>query len=128
MTITVPWAILEHDNHRLMPVRLRGGKVRNITAPKYRAAKTSVALLFLAVWRGAPLVGPVQVHGRAFFPDRRKRDAGNYRKLLTDALSGIAYDDDEQITREIWDKAGLDRTAPRIELTITSRSPLSETP
>lgn len=119
-TITLPWAVLEHDNHRLMPIKLKGGKVRNITAPKYRAAKESATLLFLASWKGDMLSGPVEVCGKAFFPDARKRDAGNYRKLLTDALTGIAYFDDQQVHREVWERGPIDRANPRLELTIRS--------
>ena len=128
LTLVLPWAVLEHDNHRLMPIRLRGGKVRNITAPKYRAAKEHASLLLTALWRGAALAGPVEVHGVAFFPDLRKRDAANYRKLITDALTGIAYADDSQVHREIWERGPIDRTNPRIELTVCPLTLTSDAP
>jgi Holliday junction resolvase RusA-like endonuclease len=101
-----------------MPVVLRGGKVRNITAPRYRAAKEAVSTLLMALWHGPALVGPVEVRGVAYFPDLRKRDAGNYRKLITDALTGIAYGDDSQVHREVWERGPLDRDNPRIEISV----------
>lgn len=116
--LTLPWAVLEHDNHRLMPVTVKG-KVRQITAPKYRAAKEAVRNLALAACRGPLLAVPCQVSGVAYFPDARKRDAGNYRKLITDALTGVAYVDDALLHREVWERGPIDRANPRIELTIT---------
>lgn len=34
-------------------------------------------------------------------------------------MSGIIYDDDAQLEDERWLKAGLDKTNPRIEITIS---------
>ena len=57
-------------------------------------------------------------------PDRRKRDAGNYRKLLTDALSGIAYDDDSQLVREVWLLGGVvHKDLARVELLVEAAGP-----
>jgi Holliday junction resolvase RusA-like endonuclease len=105
--LTLPWACLLHDNHRLMPVR-----GRLITSPQYRKAKEA------AQWKGDPLAGDVKLHAKLYFPDRRKRDVGNYRKLVTDALKGIAYSDDSQIVSETWDRAGYDKSAPRAEIVV----------
>lgn len=115
LVLVIPWAFLAHDNHRLMP--RRGGGM--MTAPGYRAAKTLCESLLASSWKGPLLVGPVEVRGVAYFPDRRKRDCGNYRKLITDALSGIAYADDQQIHREVWERGPIDRLNPRMELTVT---------
>lgn len=114
--LTLPWAVLAHDNHRL--VRRRQGKGL-CASPDYRAKKAFASTLLAALWRGAPIASPVEVVGRVFFPDNRKRDAGNYRKMVTDALTGIAYVDDSLVHREVWERAGIDRSNPRIELTIT---------
>jgi Holliday junction resolvase RusA-like endonuclease len=115
-SLTLPWSCLAHDNHRLTP-RFHGKGL--ITAPKYREAKANAITLLAALWKGGPLIGPVEVRGVAYFPDKRKRDAGNYRKLITDALSGIAYADDQQIHREVWERGPIDRENPRMELTVT---------
>lgn len=113
--LTLPWAVVRHDNHRLIPSRNRRGL---IASPEYREGKQAARLLLGAQWRSKPLNGAVQVFGRVWMPDRRKRDAGNYRKCLTDAMSGICYDDDAQIWRETWERAGIDRENPRIEITV----------
>lgn len=118
--LVLPWAVLAHDNHRF--IARRGGKGL-IAAPGYRKAKAHTETIVLAAWRGEPHRVPVEVVGRAFFPDARKRDVGNYRKLITDALTGIAYTDDSLVHREVWERAGIDRTNPRIELTITPLPP-----
>jgi Holliday junction resolvase RusA-like endonuclease len=115
-TLTLPWSVLAHDNHRFIP--RRGGKGL-IAAPGYRKAKADAVLLLSALWRGAPLGCPVELTARAYVPDARKRDVGNYRKLITDALTGIAYTDDSLVHREVWERAGIDRTNPRIEVTVT---------
>lgn len=114
-SLTLPWAVLAHDNHRFVP--RRGGKGL-VAAPGYRMAKAHAATLIAALWRGSPLEAPVELVARAYVPDARKRDVGNYRKLITDALTGIAYVDDSLVHREVWERAGIDRTNPRIELTI----------
>lgn len=116
--LCVPWAVVEHDNHRLMPSR-RGTSVRLVTSPSYRRKKQAAERTLMVQWKGrAKLMGPIVLHARCYFPDARKRDAGNYRKLVTDALSGIAYTDDAQLHRETWERAGVDHANPRIELTI----------
>lgn len=117
MRLELAWPFILHDNHRLMPI-LRGRRAVLITAPDYRAAKAQAELRFRAQWRVPMLEGDVALVARVWFPDRRKRDAGNYRKLLTDALTGIAYSDDSQLVRETWERAGIDRESPRVELEI----------
>jgi Holliday junction resolvase RusA-like endonuclease len=111
--MVLPWSAVAHDNHRLMPAR-----GRLIASGKYRATKRTAELLLTAQWKAAPLTGAVEVRAVAYFPDRRKRDAGNYRKLITDALTGIAYADDAQVWREVWERGGVDKANPRIELTV----------
>lgn len=125
-TLVIPWKYVQHDNHRLMPARPRQGQytARLITAPEYRMAKAAAELLIKHQWKHAErLNGAIALTARCFFPDKRKRDAGNYRKLLTDAMSGICYSDDGQLEDERWIKAGIDKERPRIEITV---SPISE--
>lgn len=118
--IVIPWHFVMHDNHRLMPARPRVGQytARLITAPGYRQAKAGAEYTIKAQWKGQRLCGVLEIIGRCFFPDNRKRDAGNYRKLLTDAMSGICYDDDAQLYREVWERVGIDKANPRVEITI----------
>lgn len=46
-----------------------------------------------------PFEGPVSVFIDLFFSDNRKRDIDGPIKLILDALNGIIYKDDSQITR-----------------------------
>ncbi len=120
--IVLPWKLVRHDNHRLMPARPRKGQytARLITAPEYREAKLGAEYTIKQQWKGQePLHGAIALTARCYFPDKRKRDAGNYRKLITDAMSGICYSDDSQLEDERWIKAGYDKANPRVEITIT---------
>jgi Holliday junction resolvase RusA-like endonuclease len=115
--LTLPWVVVQHDNHRLMPARV-GKAVRLITSPAYRHAKAVAETMLAAQWGEAPLAGAVTLVADVWMPDARKRDAGNYRKLITDALSGIAYRDDAQLVSETWRKSGIDRENPRVEIIV----------
>jgi Holliday junction resolvase RusA-like endonuclease len=122
--LVVPWQYVMHDNHRLMPIRMGKG-ARLITAPAYRDAKAAATLLLIQQWaRRERFTGAVALTGTVYMPDRRKRDAGNYRKLLTDALSGIAYDDDSQLVREVWLLGGVvHKDLARVELLVEAAGP-----
>jgi Holliday junction resolvase RusA-like endonuclease len=127
MILTVPWRYVMHDNHRLMPVKM-GKMVRLITAPKYRDAKFAATVELMRQWQRPRLHGFVALTGTVFMPDRRKRDAGNYRKLLTDALSGVAYDDDSQLIREVWELGGVvPKDQARVELIVEAATPIFTT-
>lgn len=54
---------------------------------------------------------------RIYFPDKRRRDMDNYKRILFDALIGIVYNDDSQIIEECTKKF-IDQAYPRIELDI----------
>lgn len=113
--LVLPWSCVQPDNHRLMP-RFRGKGL--MAAPAYRDAKARARVTLAQQWKQGPLAGDVQLVARVYFPDKRKRDAGNYRKLIGDALTGIAYGDDAQLVDERWIRAGVDKTHPRVELTL----------
>ena len=115
--LVLPWDVLCPDNNRLMWVY---GQAR--LTSEYRRAKAQVQERAGLWWRGPMLTDPVEVYGRFWFPDRRKRDAGNYRKLLTDALTQIAYVDDQLVHDERWHLIAIDREHPRCELTVVPLS------
>lgn len=117
MTITLPWSMVLHDNHRLMPVIINR-KARLITAPEYRSAKEKAEWEIKRQWKAKALDGDVVLHAKAYFPNLRKRDAGNYRKMITDAMSGICYRDDSQLASETWQRVGVSKDNPRIEITL----------
>ena len=126
--IVLPWSCVMHDNHRLkpfvLPLKGKPGKytARLVPSDEYKQAKASAEQRIQLQWRRPPLTGHVQLIAHVFVPDLRKRDAGNYRKLITDALTGVAYDDDAQIADERWIKA-LDRTNPRVEIVLCTYTP-----
>ena len=118
MKVVLPWDAVLHDNHRFIAIR-RGRGARLIASPEYREKKKLAEARLCAQWHHTPkLEGELKLHADCYFPDRRRRDAGNYRKLITDCLSGIAYADDSQLVSETWERAGLDRENPRIEITL----------
>lgn len=113
--IVVPFAALRHDNHRLIPAR-----GRLIASSQYRKAKDALRARLRAVTPPIPLrTGWVAVCCVFYWPDRRKRDVANYTKMLHDALTGIAYEDDVQIADARQRRGGVDRQNPRVEITIT---------
>lgn len=116
-TIILPWRMVMHDNHRLMPVRMGKG-VRLITSPDYRKAKEEAEYEIKRQWRIPALEGDIVLRAKAFFPNLRKRDVGNYRKLACDAMTGICYADDAQLQSETWERVGVSKDNPRIEITL----------
>ena len=50
-----------------------------------------------------------------YWPDRRKRDAGNVEKVLSDSLKGILFDDDQYVLPQAMDFS-VDRGNPRVEV------------
>ena len=122
--VSFPWDCVLHDNHRFVPAAKRRGLV---LSPEYRDAKEkAVSAATQQLIGKRKLSGDVALIAHCYFPDKRKRDAGNYRKLITDALTGLAYDDDSQIAEEYWSRIGVDRSNPRIEVALCI-SPLLRT-
>lgn len=50
-----------------------------------------------------------------YWPDRRKRDAGNIEKVLSDSLKGILFDDDRYLLPRAMDYS-IDKQNPRVEV------------
>ncbi len=68
-------------------------------------------------WKGKPLTGSVKLSLTFFFKTKRCRDLDNQNKLVLDALSGIAYEDDSQIDVLCLFRE-YDASNPRIEVSI----------
>jgi crossover junction endodeoxyribonuclease RusA len=68
-----------------------------------RAYREAVMAL-LAAQGIKPLSGPLDLAVELFPPDRRKRDADNFHKCLSDALqhAGVFHDDSQVVRLEIW--------------------------
>lgn len=79
--------------------RARRAGRRTYTDPKDRAYRRTVAMLGRAALpRGWPLDARYGLSVDAHFGDARRRDADNVAKAVMDALSGVAWADDSQIT------------------------------
>ncbi|MBK7716826.1 MAG: RusA family crossover junction endodeoxyribonuclease [Gemmatimonadetes bacterium] len=113
-TLVLPFDVLVPDNRRV--TRTVRGRV--LLTTRYREGKRAITLLARTQYRGRPMVGPLELRARVFFPDHRRRDPGNLRKALTDALAAVCYADDAQLWREVWERAGVDRGNPRVEVLI----------
>ena len=75
----------------------------------------------------APDLEGVRVHGKCtisyliFFPDNRIRDGQNYMKVPLHYLvsQGVIEDDNHKIVKgEQWFFGGIDKVAPKVEITI----------
>ena len=111
--IVLPWDCLVADNRRFI-----GGRGHVLTA-RYRNGKKLAETLAVAQTkepRPRHPEGGVKMRLSFFMPDKRRRDPNNLLKLIADALEGVAYADDKQITDLCWKNAGLDREHPRVEI------------
>ena len=113
-SLVLPFGVLVPDNRRV--TRTVRGRV--LLTTRYREGKRAISLLARTQYRGRPMLGPLELRARVYFPDHRRRDPGNLRKALTDALTAVCYADDAQLWREVWERAGVDRGNPRVEVVI----------
>jgi Holliday junction resolvase RusA-like endonuclease len=99
--LRLPFDMVCSENERLIPQW--GGK-RFIISDEYRASKSFIHFSALGANTSRTSIQPdattrwqmrIDVH----FPDRRKRDASNYVKVIKDALEGVFYEDDHQVKR-----------------------------
>lgn len=75
---------------------------RGVTPKRTREAEDRIRALWAAQYPSMqPLTGDVHVGLDFYLPDRRARDWDNLAKLVTDALNGLAYEDDRQIVSAI---------------------------
>lgn len=85
---------------------------RRFLTDEARACKELIAHEARAGWRGEPLKGAVRLEIELVWGDRRRHDVDNVKALL-DALQGIVYVDDSQITTLILHKS-IDKKNPRV--------------
>ena len=70
---------------------------------------------------GMPGLGAesIRVKAIAYLPDKRRRDIDNLGKAVYDALEEArVFDDDSQICDAHWLKGPIDRSNPRIEISL----------
>lgn len=82
--------------------RPRVTKRGTYTPPKYKLWETTVSL-YTITWMSAnridPLTGDVAVTLHFRRKGKRRADLDNLVKAVLDALNGVAYGDDDQVTR-----------------------------
>jgi Holliday junction resolvase RusA-like endonuclease len=98
-------------------IYLQRGSARFLD-PRARRCKEAIGWEARSQYRGKPLTGPLAVSVALFWPDRRKHDVDNI-KVLLDALTGIAWEDDGQIV-ELHTSKAYDKAKPRVELTVSA--------
>ncbi len=101
---------------------------RRFLTSKARDNKDAIGWEARAQYRGKPLSGPLVVEIALYWPDKRRHDVDNIKALL-DALTGILWEDDSQIStlnlsKRYGDAPGIhiriepDTGLPRMEVTI----------
>ena len=95
----------------------RGGFASSYMSKECKALKEDYQWQAKTQWRGAPLAKAVGVTATFFFGTKRRQDIDNFNKLWMDALSGIVWHDDSQISILNIVKS-YDKAKPRIELEV----------
>jgi Holliday junction resolvase RusA-like endonuclease len=94
--------------------RTRSG--RSFTKPKTASQQALISLLARGKCQ-TPTPDPVIVELDFFIGSKRRVDGDNLQKLVWDALTGIAWDDDSQIV-EWQGHKHVDKTFPRTEILV----------
>lgn len=68
-------------------------------------------------YKSDPTTEEITLEVRLFHGTKRKVDIDNFNKLIFDALTGIIYEDDSQITKLVILK-DYDKANPRIEIDV----------
>jgi len=108
ITLVLPYPPTVNHMYR----RARGHLALTPEALAFRHAVRMIAM----VQGVTPITGPVAVFIDVYRP-RRRGDLDNILKAALDALNGIAYRDDEQVTR-ISAERYEDKESPRIEVSV----------
>lgn len=86
---------------------------RGITPKKTKEAEEQVARAFHLQYPNAiPLKGPIAIKAEFWLSRQGRPDWDNLVKLATDALNGIAYEDDAQIVQAVVHKITPDLMMP----------------
>lgn len=96
----------------------RGNFPNRYLSAKGKALKEDYQWQAKQQWRSEPLKCPISVVINTYHDNHRKNDWDNFHKLSMDALTGICYEDDSQITSAVVTKE-YDKLKPRIEIDIT---------
>ena len=86
-------------------------------ARNYQAQVSMIATTARIIFNWQMATEKVVIEYTYYWPDRRRRDTGNQKKVINDALQGIIVDNDNNILERDIDWL-LDKVNPRIELKI----------
>jgi len=114
LTLPYPPAL----NNLYLTVMMKGRPVR-VPSPRAKQFKKDVGKIATPIFRQL-ILGDVGIVLRLYRP-RRAGDLDGYFKAVFDALTGIAWVDDSQITK-IEAERFDDKTNPRVEIEIYTRS------
>lgn len=113
VSIVLPWKVLVADNARHGVIR---GRI--LLTSRYREALAAASMLAMTQWKAPSLKTSVALTVTLYEPDKRRRDIGNYTKLIADALTRVAFVDDSQIDELRLTRGRLDRVNPRAEIEV----------
>lgn len=117
--VTLPWECLAPDNTRFVAVKSRNGAPKLLMRKMYREAKKRAGETVKSqVGDQPPLTMKLELRAVFYEPNRHRRDLSNYIKLVHDAMSGLVYEDDSQLSDVHWVRGGIDKEAPRVEITV----------
>lgn len=113
LKVILPWGCLVPDNARM------GGMVGKLSK-RYRQGKEMATVIAMSQIKDPRprYTEPVTVEYLFWLPDERRRDPNNLLKLISDSLTGLAYDDDSRIRSISWLVMGVDRDNLRAEITV----------
>ena len=98
------------------------GKLRTYTPKESHKYENIVRWAAIAARpRTWSIEGAFALSVRAFWPDAKKRDLDNLVKGVSDAIIGVAFKDDVQVT-ELHAWAEIDGARPRVEVSVRSLS------
>lgn len=114
VTFTVPGPVVPWQ-------RAASVGARRFTPAKQRAYQASVKMHALAARPRGPWLpskhARYRVDVEAYLPDERRRDLDNVAKTILDALNGVLYLDDSQVT-VLMVATHVDRERPRVEVRV----------
>jgi len=122
--ITIPGKP-ESVNHIYRSGKNASGQTRRFLSAAGKQFKKRVAVFCLATCGRMQLTEPVLVEIRYYFPDNRRRDVTNYDKAILDAMSGLVWEDDDQIVAASFHKY-VSPKAPRTEIRIFTMEEIHE--
>jgi Holliday junction resolvase RusA-like endonuclease len=114
VTFTVPGPVVPWQ-------RASSVGTRRFTSTRQRGYQASVRMHALAARPRGPWLptkaSRYRVDVEAYLPDERRRDLDNIAKTILDALNGVLYLDDSQITTLLV-ATHVDRERPRVEVRV----------